>query len=221
MIMKFIQIDITKLMINLALIVSFVSFCQHASAAESMVSAPATTPDSISSGQHQSGRGDDVLFPEKSLPLFLSHFTWGAEIGSSIDMTSHDMSTVDADVVIGYKNSFFRIIGASIGIHRAIGTGDNFIPIYAIMRTSFRSKPSLLFFNLQLGYSFNTIGDSPTFGDACALIGCGINLAMSRRFQSHIILSAGYRHFNERHKTAVKLDTDNVYLAKLTFGVNF
>lgn len=205
-------------MVNFILIISFFAFSTIANAENTSVSVNGEAADKQPDTSHHP---EDVIFPHKSLSLFTSHFTWGAEFGASIDMTSHDMSTIDADVVFGYKNSFFRIIGVSAGIHRAIGTGDNFVPIYALMRTSFRSKPSLFFLNLQLGYSFNTIGDSPTFGDTCALLGCGINLAMSRNFQSHIILSFGYRHFNERHKTAVKLDTDNVYLTKLTFGVNF
>lgn len=164
---------------------------------------------------------DDSLFPEKSLDLHTSHFTWGAEFGMSIDMTSHDMSSVDADIMLGYKNSALKILGFGAGIHRAIGTGDNFIPVYAVIRTSFRSRPSLLFLSLCMGYSFNTISDSKMMGDAMANIGLGVNLAMNRKFQSHIVLSAGYRHFRPRHREIINMDTDNVYLVKLSFGINF
>lgn len=164
---------------------------------------------------------EDSIFPEKSLDLHTTHFTWGAEFGMSLDMTSHDMSSVDADIMLGYKSSIFKVLGLGAGIHRAIGTGDNFIPVYAIIRTSFRKKPSLLFMHLCMGYSFNTISDSPMMGDTMANIGLGVNLAMTRKFQSHIVLSAGYRHFRPRHREIINMDTDNVYLVKLSFGINF
>ena len=70
----------------------------------------------------------DSFFPEKSVNLAKSHFTWGAEFGSSIDMTAHNLSTFDLDVNIGYKNSFFKIIGIGAGIHRSLSSGDTYVP---------------------------------------------------------------------------------------------
>lgn len=163
----------------------------------------------------------ESIFPQKSLSLALSHFTWGADIGGSIDLDSNDMSTFDADVNFGYKNKYIRIIGVGAGIHRAFGNGNTFIPVYFLFRSSFRSRPSLCFLNLRAGYSFNTIRESPTFGDISASIGIGFNLAMSRRFMSHIILSYGFRHFSRRHRTQVGLSTQNSNLAQISFGVNF
>lgn len=163
----------------------------------------------------------ESLFPNASKSLAGSHFSWGAEIGSSIDVSGYDSSTFNVDAVIGYKNNYFKIAGIGIGIHRALGTGDNYVPVYAVMRTSFSKRPRLFFFSLKAGYSFNTIGDAPTFGDVNASIGAGINLAMSRRFQTHIILSYEFRHFNKRHRNALELDAEDISLASLTFGVNF
>ena len=150
-----------------------------------------------------------------------SHFTWGAEAGTSIDITAHDMSTFDVDVLLGYKNSFLNMAGIGVGVHRTIRSGDNFIPIYATLRSSFRPGRSLLFMNMRFGYSFNTIGDSPTFGDFNAAIGMGINLSQSRRARTYILLNLAYRHFNERHKNLISLDTSYVYIAQLMCGVNF
>lgn len=164
---------------------------------------------------------NESLFPNASRSLATSHFTWGAEVGASIDLTGHDMSTFDADAIIGYKNRFIRTAGIGVGIHRSFGNGNQFIPIYAVFRSSFRSVPSLFFFTLKAGYSFNTIGDSPVFGDVAGSIGAGVNLAMSRKFQSHITLSFGFRHFNERHRADTSLDTDDVFMAQIGFGVNF
>jgi len=177
------------------------------------------TPDSTKTPLETPER--ESIFPNATRNLAYSHFSWGAEIGSSIDLTGNDLSTLNADAYIGYKNKFIRFVGAGVGIHRAFGSGHNFIPIYAIFRSSFRTKPSLFFFHLQAGYSFNTISDSPTFGDVCGSIGVGINLAMSRKFQSHLLLACGFRHFNKRHQTTTNIDTSSVALAQIAFGVNF
>ncbi|MDE5883250.1 MAG: hypothetical protein K2H60_16130 [Muribaculaceae bacterium] len=163
----------------------------------------------------------ESLFPNATRNLDTSHFTWGAEFGASIDLSGYNTSTFNVDAVLGYKNNYFRILGAGVGIHRSLGTGDNFIPVYGLMRTSFSSRPRLFFLSLKVGYSFNTIGDSPTFGDTNSQIGWGINLAMSRKFQSHIILAYEFRHFNARHKHVLDDKANDISLATISFGVNF
>lgn len=163
----------------------------------------------------------ESLFPKATRNLETSHFTWGAEFGASIDLSGYNTSTFNVDAVLGYKNKYLRILGAGVGIHRSLGTGDNFVPVYALMRTSFSSRPRLFFLSLKVGYSFNTMGDSPTFGDTNSQIGWGINLAMSRKFQSHIILAYEYRHFNARHKYVLNDKANDISLATISFGVNF
>lgn len=177
-----------------------------------------TLSDSVASDSY---RAAESLFPEASRSLSMSHFTWGIETGASVDMTGNDMSTFNADVIIGYKNATIRTIGVSAGVHRSFGNGDNYIPVCFVFRSSFRSRPSLFFLNFKAGYSFNTISDSPAFGDVCGTLGVGINLAMSRHFMSHIIIGYEFRHFTENHKSLINLTESNVSLAKLSFGVNF
>lgn len=150
-----------------------------------------------------------------------SKFTWGAEFGTSIDMSGYDSSTFNIDAMVGYRNSYFRIIGAGVGIHRSLGSGDNYIPVYAVMRTSFSKQPKLFFMSLKVGYSFNTIGDAPMFGDTNASLGAGINLAIGESFKSYIILGYEFRHFNKRHRDSVSIDAEDVSLVTLSFGVNF
>lgn len=163
----------------------------------------------------------ESLFPNATRDLGASHFTWGAEFGASIDMSDCNTSTFNIDAVLGYKNSYFRILGAGVGIHKSLGNGDSFIPVYALLRTSFSNKPKLLFMSLKLGYSFNTIGDSPTFGDVNSQLGLGINLAMGKKFQSHIVLAYEFRHFNARNKAIINEDYNNISFATVSFGVNF
>lgn len=163
----------------------------------------------------------ESLFPKATRNLDNSHFTWGAEFGASIDLSGYNTSTFNVDAVLGYKNNYFRILGAGVGIHRSLGNGDNFIPVYALLRSSFSHRPRLFFMSLKVGYSFNTIGDSPTFGDTNAQLGAGINLAMGKKFQSHIILAYEFRHFNRRHKYILNDKANDISLATISFGVNF
>lgn len=75
--------------------------------------------------------------------------------------------------------------------------------------------------NLKIGYSFNTIGDAPTFGDMNASLGAGINLASGKSYQSYLILGYEFRHFNQRNRSKVKIEAEDVSLVSLSFGVNF
>ena len=164
----------------------------------------------------------ESLFPKSSQNLGIqSHFSWGADIGASIDVGGDDMSSFDIDVNLGYKNKFFRLIGVGVGIHRAFGNGCNFIPLYAVIRTSFREKPSLFFLDLKGGYSFNSIGYNNSQGGAYASIGCGINLAMSNKFKSHIIISYGYFGMKAINNVAINFDGNQINYAQIKFGVSF
>ncbi len=187
-----------------------------AATSSATVSNPSVPADTLAHQERES------LFPKSSRNLATSHFTWGAEAGASLDLTGHDMSTFDVDVLLGYKNSYIKLVGLGAGIHRTVHGGDNFIPVYATIQTSFRKKPSLFFFSAKIGYSFNTISDSPTFGDLSSTMGVGINLSRSKNAQTHVILSAGYRYFNHRHIEMVeRIDQHYIYIARLCFGISF
>jgi len=175
--------------------------------------------DSIETSQ-QAAKHESV-FGSKLPPLFKSHFTWGADIGSSIDLAGEDMSTFDIDVYFGYKGSWVRTAAVGAGIHKAFGNQYTFVPVYGMFRSSFRSRPSLLFFEMKLGYSFNTLSDSGSFGGAYGSVGLGINLAMSKRLQSHLILSYGYFTLNRATDLDIPYSGDNINSAVLRFGVNF
>lgn len=149
------------------------------------------------------------------------HFTWGADLGSSVDLTGHDFTTFDATLCFGYKNSIFNIAGISVGIRRAIGTGNTFVPLCAIVRTNFRKRPSLLFFNFTTGYSFNTIKDSKRMGGFVLSAGLGINLSQNNICRSHIIIGYGFYHINDQQVTNLNMDINHVDLAQIGLGIEF
>ena len=153
--------------------------------------------------------------------LAFSHFTWGGEIGSTIDLTGHNLSTFDVDINLGYKSSLIKLAGIGAGFHRSISSGDTYIPVYAVFRSSFRRRPSLFFLNVQLGYSFNTVSGSPYHGDMISELGCGLNLSQSSRAKSYIILNIGSRYFNKNHAELTAITQKYVTTVKLLFGINF
>lgn len=170
--------------------------------------------------QHTS---DDIssFLPEKSQSLAGKHFTWGADIGASIDMDVDDMSTFNADVTFGYKNSFIRLAGLGVGIHRSFGQGHNFIPVYAIFRSSFRSRPSLCFLDLKAGCSFNSISGAGSHTGFYGGAGIGFNLSQSARCRTHIILSYGCLALNHDVKVQEATGYRFINYAELKFGVSF
>lgn len=152
----------------------------------------------------------------------MSHFTWGAELGSSIDLTSHDLSTFDVDVLLGYRNEMIALAGIGSGLHRSIHSGNHFVPLYGIFRTSFTKRPSILFMNLQAGYSFNTISDYGTVGDFSASVGLGINLQRKKSFRTYFVVSLAYQYYSETNEYKIKeIDTNHIFFTRLVFGVNF
>ena len=177
--------------------------------------------DSVATSSSDVIQERDSIFPQGSRPLWLSNFPWGVDVGASIDLRGYDMSTFDLDVMIGYKSEFIRTIGIGAGVHRSFGKKNNFIPLYFVFRSSFRSKPSLFFFNMRAGYAFSTIADGASRGGVMAAMGVGINLAMSKKFQSHILLSYCYYHINRNSRSEVNLPSKYVDLARISFGVNF
>lgn len=164
----------------------------------------------------------ESLFDYKAPSLAKSHFTWGGEVGASVDVGGYDLSTFDLDIVIGYKNSWIRTLGISAGIHRDFSKGNHFVPLQAVLRTPFSSANKLCFLNLKAGYSFNTVSeDSGTHGGFMLTTGIGFNLAMSRNFRSHIILSYEYIRLNKKQGQMVDKRQSNVDMVQIVFGVNF
>lgn len=164
---------------------------------------------------------DDTLLGDRRGSLVGSHFTWGADVGSSVDLSGSDMTTFDIDAYFGYKGSLIRTAAVGAGVHKAFGNSYTFLPVYALIRTSFRSEPSLFFFEAKGGYSFNTLADSGSHGGAYGTLGIGINLAMSNKLQSHIVLSYGFFTLRNASDLTIRYAGDNISYAVLHFGVNF
>ncbi len=118
----------------------------------------------------------------------MGHFTWGVDLGSAIDLTSHDMSIFELGASFGYKGGWFRFAGVGATIVSMINNSSRCYPIYGMVRTSFTPEHKLCFMELKAGVSINTINEFATQTDFYGSLGVGLTLAHSRKFSSHVIL---------------------------------
>lgn len=151
-----------------------------------------------------------------------SSFVWGADIGSTIDMSNNDMSTMNLDVNFGYKNSVIRTLGVGAGVYSALGNSNSLLPVYLILRNNFSANNSGCFLDLRGGYSFNTLkglyNQSGFFGSA----GIGVTLFATEKAKSHLILSYNFyeiKPFTEENGSESRFT--NVSAASVRLGVSF
>lgn len=118
-------------------------------------------------------------------------FTWGGAIGTAIDMSSHDMSTIKASVVLGYKSPSFPLVGVGAGVNMMMSNSNSSFPIFAVVRTNFGATHSPLFIEMRAGAIVTNLSNS----SHTALYlspGIGINLAKGEKFRSYLLLSYEY-----------------------------
>lgn len=188
------------------------------------------TTDTITSPGEIIVKTDSDIFPlsgkrtaaikAPKLPEHLRTVMVGLELSTGLDLSGTDMSTFNGDILFGYRNKFIQLLGASIGVHKSLGTSDCFLPIQAVFRTGFHPRPTLCFMHVSAGYSFNTIARSPLFGDFIATAGVGVNLVQKRSFQSNIVLAFGFRHLNDRHQEISGITKSNLGFTQISFGIS-
>lgn len=137
-----------------------------------------------------------VIYNEKNSPtdLFISHgrmghFTWGVDVASGVDLTSHDMTMVQLSGCFGYKGGIWRFLGVGATVMNMMNNDSRCYPIYAMARTSFSRQRRFCFVEAKVGPSFNTMYGRYRQTDLFSSLGVGFTLAHSRNFSSHIVLS--------------------------------
>lgn len=150
-----------------------------------------------------------------------SHFAWGAEVGGAIDMTSNDMSTVNLNAYFGYRNSWLQLLGIGAEVDMMVSNSVRAFPVYAIVRTGFSSRPTLLFMDLRGGVVFNNLTHSRQQTRAYISPGVGINLAGGKTFQSYITLSYVYNGMGGFNNGDEQFDIHGLSMACLRLGIRF
>lgn len=123
-------------------------------------------------------------------------FAWGAEFGSSIDLSAHDMSSVDFNACFGLRYSWLSFAGVGAGANIMVSNSFRTYPIFAAVRTSFSTRPKVMFLDLRGGLALNYLAHDVTQTGGYGSVGIGFNLAGSRKFQSYLV---GSYTFVTRH----------------------
>lgn len=147
-------------------------------------------------------------------------FAWGLDVGPGIDMGGDDMSTINIHATLGYRNPWLKIAGVGVGIDMMMSNSCRSFPIYAIARTSFSSKPKLLFGDMRVGVAYNQAPGIPDRTNFYIQPGIGIELAKGRQFSSHLILSYSYNamtFYGDKQDTLIK----GLNRANISLGVTF
>lgn len=141
----------------------------------------------------------------------LSHFAWGASTGASVDMSGHDMSAIDLDLVAGYRGGWVKFAGIGVGTEMMITNGSRAFPIYGELRTNFMRRPSLVFWDLKAGVSLNYLEGYDQKPGEYLSTGVGFKLARGVRYSAHMLLAYTF------HRAAPY----NLHSIGLTIGVVF
>lgn len=151
----------------------------------------------------------------------VSHFAWGIDAGVAVDMTSNDMTFADIHGYVGYRNSWLRFAGLGAGIDMMLSNSSRSYPVYAMLRTSFSTRPKLSFLDLRAGCAFNSIDTFKSQTDFYGSLGWGVTLASSKTFTSHIILSYTYMPLSDIDTEQGVQRMPDLHYATIRIGVSF
>lgn len=144
----------------------------------------------------------------------------GAEIGTSVDMTGDDMSSLNLDATAGYRLPWLDYLGIGAGAHVMIANSCRYFPVYAMARTSFAAQPGTLFGELRGGMALNRVHSLKPSTDLYMQPGVGMYLAKSPRFTSQLLLSYiynGMRFPGDKKDTMVR----GLNQVSLSVGITF
>lgn len=149
-------------------------------------------------------------------------FTFGAEVGASIDMAGNDLSTFDVDLFTGYRSSYIKCLGLGVGLHNSFSSNRYYVPVYFLFRSNLLKEKSLIFVDFRAGYSSNQMCKGETQGGFYGSAGLGINLSVSKKFGSHLFV--GYNFYQVSPFTDEKgayQDINGTHLVSVRLGISF
>lgn len=148
-------------------------------------------------------------------------FSWGAEFASSIDLSGHDMSSIDFSAYFGLRYRWLNLAGVGAGVNIMVSNSCRTYPIFAVFRTDFSPIVKIMFLELRGGMALNYLPDNVSQQAPYASASVGFNLARSSKFRSYIL--AGYTYISR--KDVVTEDRTHDYsslsMASIRLGVAF
>ena len=123
-------------------------------------------------------------------------FAWGEEFGSTIDLSGHEMSSVDFNASAGISYDWINFAGIGVGANIMVANSSRTYPIYADIRTDFSQFVKLIFLDVRAGVALNYLEDDISQAGAYVSPSVGFNLASGTTFRSYI--TVGYTYISRK-----------------------
>ena len=148
------------------------------------------------------------------------HFAWGAELGASLDMSSHNMSAIGINAKFGMRWKWIRFLGVGIQGDMMVSNSAHTYPLYLNFRTDFANTNQLIFMDLRGGVAFNNLYESKYTAPYLSG-GVGVTLAKGKTFSSHIILAYSYLGQDVCYDGLKARNCPGISFATMRLGVAF
>lgn len=149
-------------------------------------------------------------------------FAWGAGINGSVDLSSHDMSSLGIDASFGIEYRWIRFLGIGAQADVMLSNSSRSFPLTLNFRTDFcGSRRRLLFMDLRGGMSLSYLNGEDSEALPYASGGIGVTLAHKSNYSSYFII--GYTYLGQKHcyYGERRRDCPGISYASIRFGVSF
>ena len=148
-------------------------------------------------------------------------FAWGADFGTSIDLSAHDMTSVDLNMSLGLTYRWLIFAGLGAGAQMMVSNSCRTYPVYLNFRTDFSRKVLPIFLDLRAGVAFNCLPENINQQAPYASIALGFNLATGRTFRSYILCGYTYNHRGDMDSEIGLMKFPALSMAAVRLGVQF
>lgn len=159
--------------------------------------------------------------PKPKYSIERLRFAWGAEVGSTIDMSGHDMSSIDVNLSVGASYSWLSFAGIGAGANIVVSNSCRTYPIYVDLRTDFSKFVKFVFLDFRGGVALNYSENNMNQTGLYLSPSLGFNLASGTTFRSYITLGYTYiaRHDVNNGDDIIPLRP--LSMASLRLGIAF
>lgn len=127
------------------------------------------------------------------------HFVWGADVGSTIDMSGKEMSSIDINAAFGVGYKWLNFAGIGAGANIVVSNSYRIYPIYAMVRSDFSNLVKFVFLDLRGGIALNYLSRNVRQTGGYVSPSIGFNLATGTTFRSYI--TVGYTYLYRKDMT--------------------
>ena len=158
--------------------------------------------------------------PPKPDPVRV-RFAWGAELASSIDLSGHDMSSIDFNAYFGLRYKWLSLAGVGAGVDIMVSNSCRTYPLFAVFRTDFSKYVKIAFLDVRGGVALNYLPNNVSQTAPYASASVGFNLARSPKFRSYILV--GYTFVGRKDVVTEDrtVDYPSLSMASIRLGVAF